>query len=189
MVKAVTAVGAILVIPSIVNAKEAPSVKDIIVEYDGEPVKLGTRLGDKGTLIVNVASYCALTPQYKELVALHEKYMSEGFQILAFPCNQFGSQEPAPVKQIRADIKEQFNVQFPIFDKLDVNGMQEHPLYNTLKKYDGEIVGSPDIAKVSWNFEKFLLDSRGVPVRRYKPGIRPGMLDKDISELLKTGKV
>ena len=95
----------------------------------------------------------------------------------------------SPVKTIREDTNKQFGVKFPIFDKLDVNGASEHPLYKNLKMYDGEIIGSPDTRKVSWNFEKFLLDSNGVPVRRYKPGIKPGMLDNDINSLIEKGKL
>eukprot|EP01041_Mallomonas_annulata_P009632 gene9632-20022_t len=181
-----SSLGILLLSPLVVTANQL-TVKDITVEYDGAPQSLGDRLGKKATLVVNVASYCALTPQYKELVELDKKYKNEGFQILAFPCNQFGSQEPSPVKTIRKDMAAQYNVEFPIFDKLDVNGPFEHPLYSRLKKYDGPIVGSPDIGKVSWNFEKFLLDANGTPVRRYKPGIRPDMLDKDIKSLVSTG--
>jgi len=175
--------------PSNSIAVESKSVKDIIVSYDGVPVKLRDKLGSKGTLVVNVASYCALTPQYKDLVSLDEKYKSSGLEILAFPCNQFGSQEPSPVKTIRADMANQFGVKFPIFDKIDVNGPGEHPLYTRLKNYDGPIIGSPNVGKISWNFEKFLLNSEGVPVRRYKPGIKPGMLEEDIAGLLTRGVV
>ena len=167
------------------------SIKDIEVTYNGIPKSMkDINQGNKAVLIVNVASQCALTSQYEELVTLREKYKKQGFEILAFPCNQFASQEPAPVERIRKDMDDQFGVKFPIFDKIDVNGNGQHPLYAALKDgYKGEIVGSPNINKISWNFEKFLLDSNLKPVRRYKPGIRPDALEVDIKGLLTSGTV
>jgi hypothetical protein len=96
-------------------AEDPNGIKGIAIEYDGVKHNVEEYLGSKGTLIVNVASQCALTPQYEELVAVYDKYKDMGFNILAFPCNQFGSQEPAPVPRIRKDMQAQFGVQFPIF--------------------------------------------------------------------------
>jgi glutathione peroxidase len=179
----------VLSAPFISRAASGPEsgIGDIAVEYDGASKPIKEYLGSKATLIVNVASYCALTPQYADLVALYDKYKNQGFTILAFPCNQFGSQEPSPVPKIRKDMNEQFGVTFPIFDKIDVNGPSAHPLYQKLKSYEG--ISSSNVAKISWNFEKFLVDANGMPVRRYKPGIEPFEVEGDLAALLKTGTV
>ncbi|KAG5188887.1 glutathione peroxidase [Tribonema minus] len=161
-----------------------------MVPFKGKQVKVGDQLGPKATLVVNVASYCALTPQYKDLVQLWDLYHDQGLQILAMPCNQFGQQEPeADVDVIRKDMKARFNVQFPIFDKIDVNGATTHPLYAAMKSYEPELSGYGP--KVNWNFEKFLLDASGTPVRRYRPGVLvtdPTVLD-DVAALIKKGKL
>jgi glutathione peroxidase len=128
---------------------------DIPVSYDGVPKPLSAYLGKKGTLIVNVASQCALTPQYEGLVSLYKKYAPLGLNIVAFPCNQFASQEPFPVERIRKDMARDYGVQFPILDKIDVNGAGTHPLYSNLKSYKD--IGVGNVAKISWNFEKFLV--------------------------------
>jgi glutathione peroxidase len=165
-------------------------ISQIAVSYDGVSKPISTYLGKKATLIVNVASQCALTPQYDELVQLYDKFNDDkgSFQILAFPCNQFGSQEPDPIEKIRKDVREGFGVKFPILDKIDVNGGNASPLYKKLKSYE-DISTSTNIAKISWNFEKFLVDGSGVPVRRYKPGIRPLALSADVESLVNTGAV
>jgi glutathione peroxidase len=142
-------------------------ISDIVVTYDGVAKPIGEYLGKKGTLIINVASQCALTPQYEELVNIYNKYKQDGFTILAFPCNQFGSQEPQPVERVRKDMKSQFGVEFPIFDKIEVNGGGAAPLYNKLKAYDGLGTSTDSVKKISWNFEKFLINPAGMPVRRY----------------------
>jgi len=178
-----------LLLPQMVRA-ESKSVGDISVNYDDKPQLMKeVAIGKKAVLIVNVASQCALTPQYEELVSLREKYQKQGFEVLAFPSNQFANQEPAPVERIRKDMLDQFGVKFPIFDKIDVNGPTAHPLYKSMKEYDGLIVGSPDLKKVSWNFEKFLLDENLIPVRRYKPGIKPAAIDVDVAGLVLNGKI
>ena len=142
-------------------------ISDIAVNFEGVSKPIGEYLGSKGTLIINVASQCALTPQYDDLVTLYNKYKQDGFTILAFPCNQFGSQEPQTVERIRKEMKSQFNVEFPIFDKIEVNGGGAAPLYNKLKAYDGLGTSTDSVKKISWNFEKFLVDPKGMPVRRY----------------------
>lgn len=161
------------------------NLMNTMIQYNGESKPLKQYLGDKCTLIVNVASQCALTPQYDGLVSLYNNYHDQGFNIIAFPCNQFGSQEPAPVERIRKDMLRQFNVQFPIMDKIDVNGPNTHPLYNQLKSYKD--IGVGNIQKISWNFEKFLVNSNGIPIRRYKPGFEPESIKDDIDVYLKTG--
>jgi glutathione peroxidase len=144
-------------------------------------------LGSKATLIINVASQCALTPQYEELVSLANTYSKQGFQILAFPCNQFGNQETAESSKIRKDMLKQYGVQFPILDKLDVNGINEDPLYTKLKSFKD--IGVSNVARISWNFEKFLVNKEGVPVRRYKPGVLPSSVEGDLKALIVTGTV
>lgn len=141
-------------------------ISDITITYDGVAKPIGEYLGKKGTLIINVASQCALTPQYEELVNIYNKYKQDGFTILAFPCNQFGSQEPQPVERVRKDMKSQYGVEFPIFDKIEVNGGGAAPLYNKLKAYDGLGTSTDSVKKISWNFEKFLINPQGMPVRR-----------------------
>lgn len=165
--------------------KDDHNIINTMIQYNGESKPLKQYLGDKCTLIVNVASQCALTPQYDGLVSLYTNYHDQGFNIIAFPCNQFGSQEPSPVEKIRKDMLREFNVQFPIMDKIDVNGPNTHPLYNQLKSYKD--IGVSNILKISWNFEKFLVNSNGIPIRRYKPGFEPESIKDDIDVYLKTG--
>ena len=161
-----TLLGSLLFYPVVSRAAELTGISDIMINNDGVPKPIGEYLGKKGTLIINVASQCALTPQYEDLVTLYNKYKADGFTILAFPCNQFGSQEPQPVERIRKDMKAQFGVEFPIFDKIDVNGGDASPLYKKLKSYDGLGTSTDSVKKVSWNFEKFLINPAGMPVRR-----------------------
>eukprot|EP01035_Chromulina_nebulosa_P026262 gene26262-34352_t len=179
--------GTVAVAPTLATASSETKITDIPILYDGKSSPLSAYLGGKCSLIINVASQCALTPQYEELVALYDQFHSSGFNILAFPCNQFGSQEPAPVERIRKDMTEAFGVQFPIFDKIDVNGPNSSPLYSHLKSYKD--IGVSNISKISWNFEKFLLGPDGTPLRRYKPGIRPAELATDIKSLIATGVI
>lgn len=159
--------GSLLLYPVVSKAAdEITGISDITINYDGVPKPIGEYLGKKGTLIINVASQCALTPQYDDLVTLYNKYKADGFTILAFPCNQFGSQEPQPVERIRKDMKAQYNVEFPIFDKIEVNGGGASKLYTKLKTYDGLGTSTDSVKKISWNFEKFLINPVGMPVRR-----------------------
>ncbi|CAM9357384.1 unnamed protein product [Phaeothamnion confervicola] len=147
-------------------------VADVVVKMEGKPLKISSVIGSRATLVVNVASYCALTPQYNDLVDVYNKFHSKGLQILAFPCNQFGSQEPETEAVIRRDISKRFGAEFPIFDKqIDVNGPTAHQLYVALKSWEPELSGYGD--RVNWNFEKFLLNGNGIPVRRYRPGVLP----------------
>lgn len=152
------------------------TVKDI----DGSDVTLSKFKG-KLLLIVNVASKCGLTTSnYTELSHLYEKYKAQGLEILAFPCNQFGGQEPASNPDIKRFACTRFKVEFPIFDKVDVNGPNTAPVYKFLKSSAGGFLG--DVIK--WNFEKFLVDKNGKVVERYPPTTSPLQIEKDIQRLL-----
>lgn len=127
---------------------------------------------------MNVASYCALTPQYEGLVTLHDTYQSKGFEIVASPCDQFGRQEPGSNQEVCKFAKEKFGARFLLLDKLNVNDAPGGvaPLYKFLKNNSPQGTGQ----RVSWNFEKFLVGVDGQVLRRYKPGILPEEIDKDI---------
>lgn len=154
------------------------TVKDI----DGNDVALNKFKG-KVLLIVNVASRCGLTTSnYTELSHLYEKYKTQGFEILAFPCNQFGGQEPGSNPDIKQFACTRFKAEFPIFDKVDVNGPSTAPVYQFLKSSAGGFLG--DIIK--WNFEKFLVDKSGKVVERYPPTTSPLQIEKDIQKVLAT---
>jgi glutathione peroxidase len=143
---------------------------------DGQVQPLSAYKG-KVLLIVNTASRCGLTPQYEGLQALYDKYHDDGLEILGFPCNQFAGQEPGSNEEIREFCETRYNVQFPMFAKIDVNGDKAHPLYQFLKQEapgDGE---SPDI---EWNFAKFLIDRQGRVVKRFRPQTLPEELEDDI---------
>jgi glutathione peroxidase len=135
----------------------------------------------KVLLIVNTASKCGFTPQYEELQELYEKYKGKDFEILAFPCNQFGEQEPGSNEEIRSFCKLNYNVTFQLFDKIDVNGENTHPIYKYLKSEVKGLLNSEDI---KWNFTKFLLDKQGNVVKRYAPIKKPLSLSKDIEKYL-----
>lgn len=152
------------------------TVKDI----DGKDVPLSTFKG-KVLLIVNVASRCGLTTSnYTELSSVYEKYKNQGLEILAFPCNQFGAQEPGSNPEIKQFACTRFKAEFPIFDKVDVNGPNTAPVYQFLKSSAGGFLG--DLVK--WNFEKFLVDKNGKVVERYPPTTSPLQIEKDIQKLL-----
>jgi glutathione peroxidase len=123
---------------------------------------------NKTLLIVNVASQCGLTPQYTGLEALHRQYTNQGLAILGFPCNQFGSQEPGSEEQILDFCQTRYEVSFPLFAKIDVNGANRHPLYAYLAGEDAAFPGD-----ISWNFEKFLIGKDGEPLARFEPRTTP----------------
>ena len=136
---------------------------------EGKPADLAEYKG-KALLMVNVASKCGLTPQYEGLEKLHETYGSRGFEVLGFPCNQFMGQEPGTAEEIRDFCDTTYNVQFPLFEKIDVNGDQQHPLFAELEQQadaDGEA------GDVKWNFEKFLVSPGGEIVARFSPTVEP----------------
>jgi glutathione peroxidase len=134
----------------------------------------------KVLLIVNTASACGFTPQYKGLEALQQKYSARGFSVLGFPCNQFGRQEPGNAAAIGEFCSTNYAVTFPMFDKIEVNGDNAHPLYRYLKGQKGGLLGSA----IKWNFTKFLVDRSGKVVGRYAPTTTPEALTKDIEALL-----
>jgi glutathione peroxidase len=145
----------------------------------GEEVPL-RRFEGQVLLIVNTASACGFTPQYRGLEALQKEYSPRGFAVLGFPCNQFGAQEPGDAAQIAAFCESNYAVTFPMFAKIDVNGRNEHPLYAYLKSQKTGLLGS----SIKWNFTKFLIDRSGKVVGRYAPTDRPEALKKNIEALL-----
>ncbi|ABV37902.1 Glutathione peroxidase [Shewanella sediminis HAW-EB3] len=152
------------------------SVKDI----QGEAVSLSQFKG-KVLLIVNTASACGFTPQYKSLQALYEKYGPDNFVILGFPCNQFGEQESGSEDQIQSFCELNFGVSFPLFEKIEVNGEGAHPLYQYMKSSAKGILGSEGI---KWNFTKFLIDADGKVLERYASTTKPESIEKRIISLL-----
>lgn len=148
---------------------------------DGSVLDFGSLRGHV-TLVVNVASQCGFTPQYKQLQALHEAYESRGLRILAFPCNQFGGQEPGSDDQIQQFCKLTYDVSFPVLAKVQVNGPDSDPVFVHLKKQAPGLLGSEGI---KWNFTKFLIDADGRVVERYAPTTSPSAIAKDIEPLLK----
>jgi glutathione peroxidase len=132
-------------------------------------------------LIVNVASACGYTPQYAGLEALYRKYKDQGFVVLGFPCNQFGAQEPGSDEDIATFCKTTYDVTFPMFAKIDVNGANAHPLYQWLKADKKGILGTEAI---KWNFSKFLIGRDGQPIKRYGSADTPESISKDVETAL-----
>ena len=147
---------------------------------DGTPVDL-SRYRGKVLLIVNTASQCGFTPQYKGLEQLYREYHERGLEVLGFPCNQFRQQEPGSEAEIGAFCEKNFGVSFPLFAKIDVNGANAHPLYRHLK---GEAPGVLGTQSVKWNFTKFLVGRDGRVVKRYAPTTKPEEIAGDIAQLL-----
>lgn len=135
----------------------------------------------KVLLIVNTASACGFTPQYKGLQNLYEKYQQHGLEVLAFPCNQFRGQEKGDDNEIKNFCDLNFNIQFPLFSKVDVNGDDTHPIFRFLKKQAPGILGSQSI---KWNFTKFLVTREGKVLKRYAPTTKPAAIEADIQKLL-----
>ncbi|HEX5960584.1 MAG TPA: glutathione peroxidase [Rhodanobacteraceae bacterium] len=147
---------------------------------DGTPQKLDAYRG-KLLLIVNVASKCGFTPQYEGLEALYRANRDRGFEILGFPCNQFGHQEPGDADAIRNFCSTNYEVTFPLFAKIDVNGAHAHPLYKFLKHAAPGVLGSE---AVKWNFTKFLVDREGNVARRYASADAPEKIGKELAKVL-----
>ena len=146
------------------------SLYDIpINSLTGQPGKLAEQKG-KVALMVNVASKCGLTPQYEGLEKVYEQYRDRGFTVLGFPCNQFLEQEPGTPDEIAEFCQVNYGVQFPIFEKIDVNGDEKHPLYAELEKTADDEGHNGDIR---WNFEKFLIDGDGTVIKRFSPTVEP----------------
>ena len=152
------------------------SCKDV----DGNEKNL-SELQGKVTLVVNTASKCGFTPQYKGLEDLYQKYKDQGLEVLGFPCNQFGNQEPGSNNEIEEFCTLNYGVTFPMFSKVDVNGDSADPLFKFLTSNKKGLLGS---SKIKWNFTKFLIDKDGNPVKRFAPTTTPEQISEDIEEIL-----
>lgn len=152
------------------------TVKDI----KGNERKL-SEYKDKTLLIVNTASECGFTPQYKGLEELYNKYKEKGLEVLAFPCNQFGAQEPGDNKEIATFCDLKFNISFELFSKVEVNGESTEPLFTYLKSEAPGVMGSK---KIKWNFTKFLISKDGQKIERFAPATKPSSMSKEIEKLL-----
>lgn len=158
----------------------AKSVFDFTVkDIDGKDVELSQYKG-KFLLIVNVASKCGFTPQYKGLEELAQELKGQ-VEVLGFPCNQFGAQEPGDAEEIKNFCSLTYDVNFPLFQKIDVNGNNASPLYQFLKKEQKGLLGTE---MIKWNFTKFLVDREGNVVKRYAPKVKPEEIKKDLSKML-----
>ena len=147
---------------------------------NGEPKDLSDYQG-KVLLIVNTASKCGFSPQYTGLESLHQTYGERGFSVLAFPCNQFGGQEPGSEEEIQSFCDLNYQTSFPLFSKVEVNGAASHPLYAHLKEQAPGVLGS---RRIKWNFTKFLVNQQGEVVARYAPSTKPEAIAGDIEALL-----
>ena len=147
---------------------------------NGNEVALGDYAG-KVLLIVNTASKCGFTPQYTGLESLQKNYSASGFSVLAFPCNQFGGQEPGTEQEIESFCDLNYQTSFPLFSKIEVNGASSHPLFTHLKSEAPGVLGSK---RIKWNFTKFLVNQQGQVVKRYAPSTKPEAIAKDIEALL-----
>lgn len=145
----------------------------------GKNTTMGNFRG-KTVLVVNTASKCGLTPQYKGLEELYQKYKEKGLVILGFPCNQFGNQEPGDEKSISEGCLINYGVSFPMFSKIEVNGKNAHPIFKYLK----ENLPGIGTSRIKWNFTKFLIDTDGKPVKRFSPVTKPEKIDKFLSAKL-----
>lgn len=171
------------------SKSEVPTMNKSVYDFhaktiDGKDKSLADYKG-KVLLIVNVASKCGYTPQYKGLEELYQKYHAKGFEILGFPCNQFGSQEPGNAEEIKTFCSTNYNVTFPLFEKIDVNGDNAHPLYKYLTEAKPGILGTTSI---KWNFTKFLIDKNGNILDRYASKTTPDDITQDIEKLINDGK-
>ena len=147
---------------------------------DGQTRKLDAYKG-KALLIVNVASKCGFTPQYTGLEQMYRKLKDRGFEILGFPCDQFGHQEPGDEAEIKQFCSLTYEVSFPMFAKVDVNGEHTHPVYQYLKRARPGVLGTQAI---KWNFTKFLIDRNGNVIQRYAPADTPAAIEKDVEKVL-----
>ena len=149
----------------------------------GKPIDMSQYKG-KVVLVLNTASKCGFTPQYEGLQKLHEQYHEAGLEILGFPCNQFGKQEPGDADTIKSDCLINYGVSFQMFEKIEVNGKEAHPLFKYLKSELKGTLGS----SIKWNFTKFLIDAHGKPSKRFSPNTTPAEIEKYIVEQLEKSK-
>lgn len=145
----------------------------------GQPVDMSVYQG-KVVLVVNTATQCGLTPQFEGLEKLYQDYKDKGLVVLGFPCNQFRSQEPLSNETMEETCKINHGVTFPLFEKIDVNGPQTHPVFKYLKSKLGGLFGR----RIKWNFTKFLLDKNGKPLKRFSPVTKPADIEQHIKALL-----
>lgn len=148
-------------------------------DIDGNPIDLGKYRG-RPLLIVNTASKCGFTPQYKGLEELYQTYADQGLTVLGFPCDQFAHQEPGDADEIKSFCSLNYDVTFPMFAKVDVNGKDALPLYSWLRKQKSGVLGG----RIKWNFTKFLIDRRGDVVGRFAPMSKPASLVTDIEKVI-----
>jgi glutathione peroxidase len=155
----------------------SPALSFTVNDIDGKPVDLAKTYQGKVLLVVNTASKCGLTPQYQSLESVYEKFKGQGFEVLAFPANEFGGQEPGSNAEIKTFCETKYSVSFPIFSKIVVKGEGIHPFYEylTSKKTDPKFAGD-----ISWNFAKFLINRKGEVIARFDPRVKP-----DSPEVLK----
>jgi glutathione peroxidase len=159
----------------------AMTIYDIEVQtLDGQPTTLAA-FRNQVLLIVNVASKCGFTPQYRGLEQLYRQHRTRGFAVLGFPCNQFGHQEPGDADEIKKFCSLNYDISFPLFAKVEVNGSHAHPLFEYLKSAQPGVLGTEAI---KWNFTKFLIDRHGQVIKRYAPTETPESIAKDIETLL-----
>jgi glutathione peroxidase len=163
--KNIALLAGLFLMQAMVNA--APIYDIPVKDIDGKSTSLAPYKG-KVLLVVNVASKCGYTPQYEGLEAIQKKYEAKGFEVLGFPCNQFGSQEPGTNEEIKQFCSSKYNVTFPLFDKIEVNGAGRHPLYNALAGKD-----SPYPGDIKWNFNKFLIGRDGKIIKRFDSKAKP----------------
>ncbi len=157
------------------------TIADFSVETNkGDTLDLKEKLG-KVLLVANTASKCGFTPQYDGLEKLYQDYSEQGFEVMAFPCNQFGGQEPGSAEEIEQFCKVNFGLTFPLMQKIDVNGAEASPLFDWMKREAPGLMGSKAI---KWNFTKFLIDRDGNVVKRYGPTDAPAAIADDIEKLL-----
>ena len=149
-------------------------------KMNGQEVRMDNYQG-KVVLVVNTASKCGLTPQFKGLEALYQEYKNQGLEILGFPCNQFANQDKGSNEEIHELCQLNYGVTFTMFEKIEVNGENAHPLYKFLRKEAKGLFGN----KIKWNFTKFLIDSQGNIIKRYAPTVKPQQIKTDIEKLLK----
>ncbi|PGS46996.1 glutathione peroxidase [Bacillus sp. AFS041924] len=152
-----------------------------VKDSKGEEVSL-SNYKEKVIIVVNTASACGYTPQYKDLQALYEEYKEEGLVVLGFPCNQFMNQEPGSNEEIQSFCELNFGVTFPIFGKIDVNGEKADPLFKYLSKKAPGIMG---LKSIKWNFTKFIIDKKGEVIERFAPQTNPQEMKSTIEKLLK----
>ncbi len=167
--------------PYSLEALSMTSIYDCeVATIEGRTMRLDAYRGQV-LLIVNVASRCGFTPQYAGLEAIYRKHHADGFSVLGFPCDQFGHQEPGDEAEIKSFCSLKYDVTFPLFAKIKVNGRSAHPLYRLLKSARRGFLG---IRSIKWNFTKFLVDRHGVVVRRYSPNATVERIESDLPPLL-----